>query len=246
VCYTRSPMREREKLSETAKLLQDRLTAFAAMDSDTQRAYLKQILDVIKASARKDILERLVEREYQERLVTAVEKTTQTDFIAEDTLISPWAGSATMVVVNLEGSILAAASYNTSNQTEDKTPFALAKATTAMHLYQARMFGGLHTVENMDYLARSGAQPLVDIFMGSGRHPIQAETTRLFFGSAGCIPKSDYVKDLLAGAYPSYDTQAGLFDNIFSDIATEYFAYPTVEIRPRPEPNALREMRWRN
>jgi len=203
-----------------ATTLQDRLTKFASSETEEREKALPELVAFIKDGVDKEVLEKLTDKEFQPKLQDSVNRALQTKFKKHDgTEIEPWQGGHTVVVLDRDGKVKGAVSVDTEGLEEygDLNKYALIKALCELHLYKDGREQGLSDPDNFTHLLSLGLKAGDDLFTGSvWQEDLNHEVT--FVGSSGCAPKRDYLRELLAGAEPTRDTQAGLFDSVFSSL----------------------------
>lgn len=240
-----------------AKDLQERLTKFAASETAEREEALPELVAFIKDNADAEVVGKLVDRRegFQSRLEEAVHLTLRATFeTADGRIIVPWQGGHTVVVLDRNGEVKGAVSVPTEGLEDygDLSKYALIKALCELHLDETHKLGGLSNQRNFRYLESIGLKAGEDLFTGSTTHIILRTDLYheiLFVGSSGCAPEKSYLKELLAGAEPTRDTQAGLFDTVFSDITSRFLSshkggrIPTMTF---PEPKAIQQLRINN
>jgi hypothetical protein len=228
--------------------LQDKLKKFTSQEDLFKRE--KMLIDVAnfimtKGNITGEVLRTLIDRDFQPKLEKAVDKSLQTSFDINGKKINPWIGGFTVVALDMEGNIKGAMSKPTEGLESygDLHPYALMKAVEAFHLDKNNLERhGLKIPQNIKYLTDLLK---MQIFNGCSRG-IQLGETKLYVGGSGCAVKRDYLKELLGGAEPAPDTQAGRFDTIFCDLIGDYLRDSQKTANWVREPQELQVIRINN
>lgn len=237
------------EISRHAVSLQRQLTEFASPEDEGREQILQGLVKFIKEKVNKDVIGLLIEKEspFQPRLESAIASVLETPFEVEGEEVNPWQGGFTIVALDSEGRIRGASSEPTKGLEKygDLHPYALVKALCSLHLDTFGRPGGLGKLENYEYLKDKLGVP---IFTGSTEKPIHIDNYHNLFylGGSGCSVKEDYLKELLGGATPEHETQAGLYDQIFCELTATYLVEPESPIGTVPEPPDARRVRMHN
>lgn len=140
----------------------------------------------------------------------------------ESTLM-PWSGSFTIVVLGVDGNIIAAAANPTGpvykEYGENLFQYALIKAVLRLHLERAGWYTGLDNDENQAYL-RELLPENEQIYLGEAKGeglPI--------VGASGCELTHEYRNDIAPGIPPeNVNFLAGYADQLFAEIVLVQFA----------------------
>ncbi|MBU4210262.1 hypothetical protein KKC08_02760 [Patescibacteria group bacterium] len=240
---------ERERL---AKNLQVNLQTFAGADFERRHELLPDLLGQIRTCGNRDHLEMLPNiQDFDPQLGEAIAKTLQTPWeIGDDNLVYPWTGGYTVVALRNDGTVISLASKKTTTPgyegLGDLTPYALAKATCALHLSKAvgaghdSFAGGLSTLRNIEYLKQRGNKT----HDGATENPAHVENQFIFFGASGCTATPEYLDALLdEGAKSGPFTLAGALDKFFVETTKRHLVQPDLGTNPLPEPRFCRTMR---
>lgn len=235
---------------QIAICLKDSLKKFASSNTEQREAQLPQLTLFIKKNVNESVLKELIgiDSEFNQKLTSAVELTIQTPFDVKGKPVNPWTGEHTIVALDSDGYVVGACCNPTKalKSYGDLHPYALTKALFSLHLYKADREEGLENEDNLDYIS-SIAHKEVLIFTGAPKKPLfMPDEKSYYLGSSGCAVKKNYLKELLGGATPAPDTQAGRFDGIFAEMTQFYMADNASESKKMPEPTAVREMRRNN
>lgn len=228
--------------------LQEKLIQFAAAETPEREKNIAGLVEFIMKNVDKDVVAALVDKESQSKLEEAVSLTLQTKFKKDDgSIVDPWQGGHTVVVLDKEGKIKGAVSVPTEGLEDygDLNKYALIKALCELHLYKSGR-EELSAPKNFSYLLNLGLRAGENLFTGGAwQEDLNHEV--IFAGSSGCAPRKDYLKELLANADPTRDTQAGLFDTVFSQFTAFYFHFGHPSGLPtEPEPLTIRQLRINN
>lgn len=198
------------------------------------------------------VAETLSDPELRLKLEKAAQLVLQTKFKTADGIIIPWTGKFTLLLTDKQGDAI----VGTQNQEPqvDKFPFAIQKALAFSHLEIVLRHGGLTTVRNMDYLQGLGlGQPGRDFFMGTAKQLIAIGDKLFYLSAAGCDVDKVYLAKLLGLKdeegnlmMPGHDTQAGLFDNVFCELAAKYLKEDITEPMTIDEPEEVKNLLYAN
>lgn len=215
---------------ETAvtSVLQKQLAEFAKVGIQDRKRLLPKLIVFIQENVTPEVIEQLINRDAQQQLQTAVEKTTATPIEINGQENHPWNESYTLVVLTDSGDILAAL----SKRPEDMTPYrskdynfyppALIKALAALHLHKAGKTGGI--TDNWPDLKKLS----FPYHAGSTDAPVPLGDQSVFVGASGCEATPKFVSMVLDGATPTHFTQAGAMDAAFAGITAYYLSTPTL------------------
>ena len=237
--------------------VREKLSQFASSETPEREKMLKGVVSFTKENVDKEVMEGLVDEEFQARFEKAIERTLQTPFVItadvsaglDGRKANPWKGSNTMCAIDSTGKVLAA---NTVPEKElasygDLNRYSLIKALCTLHLDKAGKTGNLANIENFRYLIGLGLTPFDDIFAGSSKEAvIDGAENKIFIAGSGCHVENSYLTELLGGANPAQDTLAGVFDGIFSDITANFISDPNQTTAEIPEPKELAQIRISN
>lgn len=239
------------KAEESALALQNSLGWFSTLTVREREAAIPGLLTLIKEHTYQESLGLLTRTLLQPRLQSAVEKTLQTPFIVNDEEVIPWSGGFTVVALDIHGKIQGAVTEPTKGLESygDLYPYALMKTVLAAHLWKNRYPDtedqlGIGDVGKFKYLQEI-ATPHA-IYNGATSSPafLSDWAVSVHIGGSGCAATESYLKELLGGATPAPDTQAGRFDTIFCELIKGYLEGK--EVSALPEPRDLEEIRINN
>jgi len=229
--------------------LKEKLRVFSLSSTPAREQQLSGLISIVQTKANKDTLSILVDNEFQGKLEVAVMKTLETPFEVNGEEINPWSESKghTIVAIDANGNVRAAVSQPTEGLEEygDLHPYALTKAVLSLHLTK-KHFGQNNDIGmplNFRYLRKLTE---TNIFNGSSRLPAVIGDHRFYIGGSGCAVNEKYLSDLLGGATPAHNTQAGRLDAIFCDLVGFYLEDSEQEVTALPEPEELQEIRFNN
>lgn len=242
---------KRVEIETSVYILKEKLRRFGEIDDVHERAdAIPDLIAQIREHANQDTLKLLVNEEFQSHLQEAVEKALKTPFLVKGAEVVPWSGGFTIVALDLDGEIHGAVSKPTEGLEAygDLYPYAVTKAVLAAHLWQSSKQSplnklGIGDLDNFEDLSRVTK---TRIYNGATVSPAYSDLwpKGVYIGGSGCAVKEDYLKELLGGATPAPDTQAGRFDAIFCELVGNYLEGE--EIRPMQEPRDVREIRINN
>lgn len=233
-------------IEASALSVKNNLRVFARGTLEAREKSLAELIIVIKQNARLETLELLTDRTFHPKLMEAVRKTLETPFEVEGEPVLPWAGGFTIVALDQKGDIRGAFSKPTEGLGEygDLHPYALTKAVLAFHLDSIPRDDT--NLENLEYFKYAERLAKTKIYNGASKRPANVGTDSVFIGGSGCAVKKEYLKELLGGAKPSHDTQAGRFDAVFCDLVGFYLTREEALVIQRPEPKSIQEIRINN
>lgn len=237
-----------------ATSLQDQLKKFASSETKDREGAIVELVAFIKANADREVMDKLVDKEFQPKLEASAIQTLETQFKRYDgTLVEKvWEGGYTVVALTENGEVKGASTIEGSvwKAYGDLNKYALIKALCELHLYKANRFGGLSDPDNFKYLVGLGLKPDdgkedtdPDLFTGSTKAVAVGDDV-LYVASSGAAADRSYLTELLAGGEPKINTQAGLFDSVFSRFTASYLRGETQTVFP--EPREIQQLRINN
>ena len=239
---------ETKRLAEN---LQQRLKDFVEMKTPDRERQLPILTSYIFKNARAEILEKLINKNFQNKLVRAILTTLTTPFYIGNKEVIPWQGGYTVVVIDDKGTIVGMCHKPVDELFKtygELTPYALSKAVLLLHLEKTGLKGGLDNQHNYEYI-RNLLPPESSIFTGTSQEPLLLDRNVYYLGGSGCAVKKEYLSELLGAAVPHMNTQAGRFDSIFTELTKEYISNPiTIGSFPAgiPEPEMIQNIRRNN
>lgn len=240
-----------------ARELQEKLTQFASFGTKEREKTLPELTGFIEANAKEPIVQRLVDKEFEDKLKNAVEHTLATKFRRQDGSIVEdiWEGEYTVTALSEDGKIMGALSKpgKVWELYGDLNKYGLIKALCELHLYKVNRFEGLSDPDNFKYLVGLGLRPVKpddesfepNLFTGSATG-VNVDGKVIYIAGSGCWVNRGYLGELLAGATPGIDTQAGLFEKTFSRITGSYLQNSGQEAQILPEPREIQQLRINN
>lgn len=251
------PAAERITERSAAKVLQERLAQFSSSNTQEREKALSKLVAFIKADTDKKLMEKLVDKEFQPKLEDATRKTLAVEFErhGQDPVKKVWQDGYTVVALSEDGKVMGATSVpgEVWKVYGDLNKYALIKALAELHLYKANRFGGLSKPDNFKYLVGLGLKPPSknepdpDLFTGS-TEGVAVGDSIIYVGGSGCAADREYLKELLAmfkEGELAIDTQAGLFDSVFSRLTASYMRNPNLP-QTRQEPNSIQQLQIQN
>lgn len=245
-----------------ANELQDSLSAFARADHTSRTSQLRPLVDLIMETnpetkmfenVNADTMRHLVDtnnkhakEDFQPKLEQAIQKTLQTPLKGKEG--TPWTGGYTIVGVDSDGNILAAASQITPELKEkygdNFYPFALLKAVLRQYLENPDVPSELDDPTNFKLLETLGLKPFEELFIGSTR-PAKLGDKLVYWGTSACSAEPSYRSEFLGmlKGEPEPEQLAGRFDTIFADILKMYLYEPKRNVQPIEMPEHLAQ--WR-
>lgn len=249
-------MEQREGGKDTlATGLQERLTKFASSETKEREASIAALVEFIMTNVSEDLMRELSDSDFQEKLDEATEYAAQIKLERRDKTVveDVWLGGGTIVGLREDGKILGASSSYEGNTPDygavwkkygDLNKYALVKSVAELHLYKANRFTGLSDPDNFNYLVGLGLKAGDNLFTGSTKG-VAIDGSVVYIASSGCAGSKTYLKELLAGAESALDTQAGLFESVFSRFTATFLQNPN---QPKiiPEPQEIQQLRINN